>query len=187
MPQAAWPSGRASSLADRLMPRVLRISNKLWSLRHRIEIFDDAGTVIYSCSRASLFSRSFVVIAEQREVARIRRKLLSWTPIWLVEGKAGDFAIRTRVFSLRRVYDVKGGPFHGAQVRGNLWDVTFMIALGETLVARANKRLISLRDTHAIEVVQDDDASELFSVVAMIVILLHNRQKRDEDDEERSE
>ena len=186
MPQAAWPSGTASSFADRLMPRVLRIGNKLWSLRHRIEVFDDAGTVIYSCSRASLFSRSFVVIAEQTEVARIRRKLFSWTPIWLAEGKAGDFAIRTRVFSLRRVYDVKGGPFHGAQVSGNLWDVRFTIALGETLVARANKRLISLRDTHAIEVVQDDDASELFSVVAMIVILLHNKQKRD-DDEERSE
>ena len=132
------------------MPRVLRIGNKLWSLRHRIEIFDDAGTVIYSCSRASLFSRSFVVIAEQTEVARIRRKLLSWTPTWLVEGKAGDFAIRTRVFSLRRVYDVKGGPFHGAQVRCNLWDVKFIIALGETLVARANKQLIGLRDTHAI-------------------------------------
>ena len=169
------------------MPRVLRISNKLWSLRHRIEVFDDAGTAIYSCSRASLFSRSFVVIAEQTEVARIRRKLFSWTPIWLVEGKAGDFAIRTRVFSLRRVYDVKGGPFHGVQVSGNLWDAKFTIALGETLVARANKRLISLRDTHAIEVVQDDDASELLSVVVMIVILLHNKQKRDEDDEERNE
>ena len=82
---------------------------------------------------------------------------------------------------------MKGGPFHGAQVRGNLWDVRFTIALDETLLARANKRPISLRDTHAIEVVQDDDASELFSVVAMIVILLHNRQKRDEDDEERGE
>ena len=169
------------------MPRVLRIGNKLLSLRHRIEIFDDAGAVIYGCARASLFSRSFVVIAEETEVARIRRKLFSWTPTWLVEGRVGDFAIRTRMFSLRRVYDVKGGPFHGAQVRGNLWDVRFTIALGETLVARANKRLISLRDTHAIEVVQDDDSSELFSVVAMIVILLHNRQKRDEDDEERGE
>ena len=185
MPQAAWLSGTASRLADRLMPRVLRISNKLWSLRHRIEVFDDAGTVIYSCSRASLFSRSFVVISEQTEVARIRRKLFSWTPIWLVESKAGDFAIRTRVFSLRRVYDVKGGRFHGAQVRGNLWDVNFMIVLSETLVARANKRLISLRDTHAIEVVQNDDASELFSVVATIVILLHNKQKRDEERSER--
>ena len=165
------------------MPRVLRISNKLWSLRHQIEVFDDAGTVVYSCSRASLFSRSFVVIAEQTEVARIRRKLFSWTPIWLVEGKADDFAIRTRAFSLRRVYDVKGGPFHGAQVKGNLWDVKFMISLGETLVARANKRLISLRDTHAIEVVQDDDASELLSVVAMIVILLHDKQKRDDHED----
>lgn len=167
------------------MPRVLRISNKLWSLRHRIEVFDEAGTVIYSCSRASLFSRSFVVIVEQTEVARIRRKLFSWTPIWLVEGKVGDYAIRTRMFSLRRVYDVKGGPFHGAQVRGNLWDVNYTIALGETLVARANKRLISLRDTHAIEVVQNDDVSELFSVVATIVILLHNKQKRDEEWSER--
>ena len=82
-------------------------------------------------------------------------------------------------------YDVKGGPFHGAQVSGNLWDVKFMIALDETLVARANKALISLRDTHAIEVVQDDDASELLSVVAMIVILLHNKQKRDEERSER--
>ena len=89
------------------------------------------------------------------------------------------------MFSLRRVYDVKSGPFRGAQVRGNLWDVKFMIVLGETLIARANKRLISLRDTHAIEVVQDDDASELFSVVATIVILLHNKQKRDEERSER--
>lgn len=165
------------------MPRVLRIGNKLWSLRHRIEIFDDAGAVIYGCSRASPFARSFVVIAEETEVARIRRKLFSWTPTWLVEGKAGDFAIGTRAFSLRRVYDVKGGPFHGAQVKGNLWDVRFTIALNETLLARANKRPISLRDTHAIEVVQDDDASELFSVVVMIIILLHNRQKRDEDED----
>lgn len=162
------------------MPRVLRISNKLLSFRNRIEIFDDAGTVIYSCSRASFFSRSFVVAGGEAEVARIRRKLFSWTPTWLTEGKVGEFAIRTRLFSLRRVYDVMGGPFHGAQVRGNLWDVKFMIALDETLVAQASKRLISLRDTHAIEVVQDDDASELFSVVVMIVVLLHNRMRRDE-------
>ena len=58
-----------------------------------------------------------------------------------------------------------------------------MIGPGETLVARANKRPISLRDTHAIEVVQDDDASELFSVVAMIVILLHDKQKRDDHED----
>ena len=163
------------------MTRVLRISDKLLSLWDRIEIFDDAGTVTYSCSRASFFAlRSLVVVAGETEVARIKRKLFSWTPTWLVEGKAGDFAVRTRLFSLRRVYDVKGGPFHGAQVRGNLWDVKFMIALDETLVAQANKRLLSLRDTHAIEIVQDDDASELFSVVAMIVVLLHNRLRRDE-------
>lgn len=168
------------------MPRVLSISNKLLSLRDRIEIFDDAGTVIYNCSRASLFSfRSFVIVAGEAEVARIRRKLFSWAPTWLVEGKAGDFAIRTRLFSLRRVYNVEGGPFHGAQVRGNLWDVKFTIALDETLVAQANRRLISLRDTHAIEVMRDDDASELLSVVAMIVVLLHNRLRRKGADEER--
>ena len=167
------------------MPRVLSISNKLLSLRDRIEIFDDAGTVIYSCSRASLFSfRSFVVVEGEAEVACIKRKLLSWTPTWLVEGKVGDFAIRSRLFSLRRVHDVKGGPFHGARLRGNLWDVKFLIALDETPVARANKRLISLRDTHAIEVMRDDDASELFTVVAMIVVLLHNRLRRKAADEE---
>ena len=125
-----------------------------------------------------------MVNAGETEVARIKRKLFSWTPTWLVEGKAGDFAIRTRVFSLRRVYDVKGGPFHSAQIGGNLWDSKFMIALDETLVAQANKRLISLRDTHAIEVVQDDDAAELFSVIAMVVVLLHNKEKRDDDREE---
>ena len=168
------------------MPRVLSISNKLLSLRNRIEILDDAGTVIYSCSRASFFSsRSFFVNVGETEVARIKRKLFSWAPTWLVEGKAGNFAIRTRLLSLRRVYDVKGGPFHGAQVRGNLWDVKFMIALDETLVAQANKRLISLRDTHAIEVMRDDDASELLSVVAIIVVLLHNRLRRRAADEER--
>ena len=167
------------------MPRALRISNKLLSLRDRIEIFDVTNTVIYSCSRVSLFSpRSFVVIAGEAEVARIKRKLFSWTPTWLVEGKAGDFTIRTRIFTLRRVYDVKGGPFHGAEVRGNLWDARFLIALNETLVAQANKRLISLRDTHVAEVVKDDDAAELFTVIAMIVLLLHNKEKKEDDREE---
>ena len=170
------------------MPRVLSISNKLLSVRDRIEVFDDAGAVAYSCSRASLFSfRSFIVIAGGTEVARIRHKLFSWAPTWLVEGQAGDFAIRSRLLSLRRVYDVKGGPFHGAQLRGNLWDVKFLIALDETPVARANKRLISLRDTHATEVMRDDDATELFTVVAMIVILSHNRLKKRADDEERDD
>ncbi len=81
------------------MTRVLHISNKLLSLRDRIEIFDDAGTVIYSCSRGPFFSsRSFFVNAGETEVARIKRKLFSWAPTWLVEGKAGDFAIRSRLF-----------------------------------------------------------------------------------------
>lgn len=167
------------------MPKALRISNKLLSLRDRIEIFDVTGAMIYSCSRVSLFSpRSFVVVAGEAEVARVKRKLFSWTPTWLVAGKAGDFAIRTRIFSLRRVYDVRGGPLHGAEVRGNLWDARFTIALDETLVAQANKRLISLRDTHVVEVVKDDDAAELFTVIAMIVLLLHNRDKWQEDREE---
>jgi len=157
------------------MPRVLSFTNRLLSLRGRVDITDAQGVTAYEAvGKLALFSQTWRVTRDQQELARVRRRLLSWLPTWDVRCGNDAFRIRRRFWSWTRRYWVDDGPYLGAEVQGNFIDRNFTVSWAGQTLARASGRILTLRDRHVVEVL--DDANELFVVVAMLVLQLDRRE-----------
>jgi uncharacterized protein YxjI len=161
------------------MPRILTFSNALLSLRGRIEIGDEQGRPVYEArGEFSLFSPTWRVHAQGQEVVRLRKRLLAWRPTWDVQLGAQRMVVDRKLLSFTRVHRVHGGPYDGATLAGNLWDLSFAITRVQQVLARARSKLLSLRDVHTVEVLGSAPADELFVVAAMLVVLLDKRDNK---------
>ncbi|UUI59057.1 hypothetical protein [Aeromonas salmonicida] len=160
------------------MSKLLSINNKLRSLRGRLTITDESDEVAYDAQgEFSLFSLTWRLAKSGKEIATIRKKAFSWSPTWIINGELGAFIIRREIWSWVRCYRIIGGPFDGAEVAGNIWDMKFTISHHDQLIARAKGMILSLRDRHNIEVLQADPASESFTAIAMVTLQMDRRDE----------
>ncbi len=159
------------------MGRILTMTNKLLSFRGQIDICDANGTPQYQArGELSWLRQQWRLHQRGQEVAHMQSKAFSWKPVWQISGALGDFTVRrTSFWSMRKHYTVEGGPIDGATLTGSLWDRSFAIERGGVTLARASNALLSLRDRHQVEIVQDN--LELPCVIAMLVMLLDRRQE----------
>ena len=165
------------------MSRTLTISNQLLSLRGRMAIVDESGQPAYEARGSfALFRPTWRISKDSREVATLRRQILSWTSTWKIKSELGSFAIRRKLWAWRHRYKAIGGPFDGATLNSNLWDLNFVIGYRDAVLARASGTLLTLRDRQTIEVLQEGAPAELFTVIAMVTLHLdHRDEKRKRD------
>lgn len=162
------------------MSRFLSITNKLFSLRGRMEILDDQGNQAYEArGELSFLSPTWKIKRAGNEAAQVRKKILSLVPTWVVSGDLGEFTVKRKVFSWTRQYYTVGGKLDGAVVKGSIFDLSFEIRSGSEYLARASGKLLSLRDRHNIEVIGEP---ELFVVVAMVILLLDRKDEQESAD-----
>lgn len=159
------------------MAQVLTITNKLFSLRGSMSINDAAGKPLYGAQgEFAFFAPKWRIYQSEQEVASIQRELFAWSPRWQVGGSLGAFQIKRKLWSWVRRYQIVGGPFDGAEIRGNIWDLKFQITHDKALLAHAVGKILTLRDTHSIEVTNDDPKATLVTVIAMVTVLM-DRQR----------
>jgi hypothetical protein len=150
------------------MARVLVLKNKLSSFLGQIDVHTESEQLAYrAVSEWSWTSARWRLFQGERELAVLRRPWFAWMPAWQVGGALGEFAIE-RKWSIKRHYTVKGGTYDGTVISGNLWDMSFVIDSPAGPLARASNRLMSLRDRHQVEIL--DEEAELLCVVAMVVV-----------------
>lgn len=158
------------------MPKLLSIANKLLSLRGQIDITDDQGNSAYVAKgEFAFFSPTWRITAVGKEVAQIRRKILSWTSTWLVSGELGEFAVKSKYFSWTRQYYFVGGEYEAATIKGNFWGLQFEVRLGDDLIAQATGKILTLRDRQQIEILAEP---ELLTVIAMVIVHLDRRDEQ---------
>lgn len=166
-------------------PRTLTVANKLLSLRGEISIGDASGERAYVAKGQFSFFPTWRVYRGGVEVARIRRKVLAIRPTWLVNTDANRFQIKRKLLALRRRYYAVGGAHDGATLTGNIFDLSFDVRLADRSIARASGRILTLRDTHSVQVLGETAEDELFVVAAMLVLQLERRdeaRRRSNDD-----
>jgi uncharacterized protein YxjI len=170
------------------VPRTLTITNRLLSIRGRMEIVDASGQPAYEAHGSfALLRPTWRISKGSREVASIRRKILSFTSTWKVKGELGTFMIRRKLFAWRHRYKTIGGSFDGATLNSNIWDLKFVISYRDAVLARASGTLLTLRDRQTIEVLQEGDAAELFTVIAMVALHLDHRDEKSRREQEEKE
>ena len=153
-------------------PKTLHIARKLLSLLGKIEITDDAGTILYeSRARWSWLSQPWSIAQDGREVATVTRKLWSFTPIWNVSTNEENFILRGKLWSWRRQIMVVGGRFNGALLRGSLLDMDFELARHDQVIARAQAKMLTLRTRHSIDLLDTTPQAELLTAILMTHLL----------------
>ncbi|WP_089724400.1 hypothetical protein [Candidatus Thiosymbion oneisti] len=160
------------------MSKTLCITNKLLSLKGKMSITDESENLIYDTEgEFAFFNPTWRINKGQKEVAFIRRKVFSWTPTWIVSSFIGDFIIKRKIWSWVRRYTIIDGPFNGATANGNMWDLRFEITRQGRRIAHAKGKLLTLRDKHVIEVIEDDEPSELITVIIMVTLHLDRKSE----------
>jgi uncharacterized protein YxjI len=164
------------------MSRILTVDRKLFSWWRQVHrVLDERGQALYEMSwRWSWPARTWVVSRGGRPVAAMRRKLLAFAPTWIVEAAGARFLLRRKLLALRRRTQVIGGPFDGAELTGSLLGLSFRLERGGRLVARARERILTLRERHDVELLEDTPEAELLTALAMLNLLLQKEAEREE-------
>lgn len=158
------------------MTRVLSIANKLLSLRGRMDVTDEHGSLAYEAKgEIALISPTWRINSNEKEVASVRRKIFSLTPTWIVQCGSEEFKIKRKLFSWTRQYYAVGGSHDGTIVKGNIWDLSFKVLRNRNTIATATGNILTLRDRHNIEIVGE---GELFVVISMVVMHLDRLDAR---------
>lgn len=153
-------------------PKTLHIARKLLSLLGKIEITDDAGTILYeSRARWGWLSQPWSITQDGHEVATVTRKLWSFTPIGNVSTNEEDFILHGKLWSWRRQITVVGGRFDGALLRGSLLDMDFELARHGQVIARAQAKMLTLRTRHSIELLDSSPPAQLLTAIMMTHLL----------------
>lgn len=158
----------------------LRLNNKLASLSGTVRVIDQSGERALEIKGRSWFWPSYAFVRDGVEVARMRRKLLSLMPKWVVTGELGAFTVRRMVALGGRRYAVEGGAFDGAKARGSLLDLSFEVERGGRLLAKARGRILTLTDQHDVDIFENDPQSVLFSLVMVGVMQADRRVESSE-------
>jgi uncharacterized protein YxjI len=163
------------------MTRVLSIANKLLSLRGRMDVTDEHGSLAYEAKgELALIVPTWRINRDEKEVATVRRKIFSWAPTWIVQCGSEEFQIKRKLLSWTRQYYAVGGSYDGTIVKGNIWDLSFRVFRNQDTIATATGKILTLRDRHNIEIVGE---GELFVVIAMVVLQLDRRDARQESND----
>lgn len=159
------------------MARTLTFKTRIVSLLGRIDITDSNEQLAYYAKGefALLRRRWRVFNKDNQELLQIRHKRLAIRPTFVVSGQLGEMTLQRRFFSLKREYWVTGGPYEGATFKGNLLDLAFTVTHQQKLIAKASEKLLSLRDTHNVEIVTESPDDELFTVLAVVAMLLEKK------------
>jgi len=165
------------------MSTVLSISNKIFSLKGQMFIDDENGERRYDAKgEFAFFCPTWTLKNSTKELATVVKKFWAWSPTWNVQSEIGNFVIKRKLFSWTRTYNVVGGSYDGAIIKGNIWDLKFEISHKDKCIASAKAKILSLRDTHNIQVHETKNDAELFTTITMVVLHLDKQDDNNGSD-----
>lgn len=163
-------------------PKTLHIARKLVSLLGKIQITDDADTVLYEAKgQWGWLRKPWRITQGEQEVAVLARKLWSFAPVWEVDGRNASYPsylLRGKLWSWRRQVAAVGGPFDGAVLKGSLFDMNFELTFHGQVLARAQSELLTIRTRHSIVLLDTSPEMERLTAILMIHLLVEKGEER---------
>ncbi|TRY32047.1 hypothetical protein [Aliiglaciecola sp. M165] len=148
------------------MQKILTIKNKLLSVRGEMLFLNEADREIYSAKgEFSFINPTWTLLKGQHEIARIKRKLWSWSSKYMLETKQTSFELKRKSWSWTRKYLVLGGYFNGAVITGGFWDTSFEIVHRGKIIVKGDNELLSLRDTCHVTFYDDNQLDDLAAIL----------------------
>ena len=156
----------------------LYTSSEVFTLHHRIEITDDAGTVAYRAETQfpSIHDKTDIYAADGRHVAYFERKLISLHEIHYVDMENGrSFTLSNELMHL--IKDVTNIEGLGWIIDGNILQLNFTIKdeKGE-LLAVVNQKAFSIHDKFAIDIYKPEYEEEIVAIVITLQHMVRDRE-----------
>ncbi len=157
-----------------------QVTHKTLALGGDYTVRDESGSqVLYFDGKVFNFGGKKIVVldAKGKEVARIRKKLLSFYPAYVVRRKGNiPTIIRKCGFSIRNdfIIDVPGS--NDMRVVGDFIAHEYTIKRGSVDVARVSKKFFSAVDSYGVDI-QSGDPVILLSAVVVIDMVLYKKVK----------
>ena len=146
----------------------LLIKQRVFSWGDTYDVYDEQGNVKYYV-KAEIFSlghKIHVYDMQQREVAVIREKLLTFLPAFEVEIGGRIFGTIQKKFSLLRTkYEL---DYNGWSVEGDFLEWDYDVYSGSTPIIHISKELLHWGDTYTIDI--SNPADELHGLLLVIAI-----------------
>jgi uncharacterized protein YxjI len=151
--------GQDSDITDEHGRPVLRVDGKALSLRERLVLRDLDG----------------------REVAEVRRRMVSMRPAYEIEIGGEEAArIRKKLFTPfvdRYTVDIPGPD--DLELVGDLFDHDYTVRRGDAVVATVSKAYFTMRDTYAVDIPPGEN--ELLILAAVLALdLAEDRERREQ-------
>lgn len=164
------------------MPQLLSVANKLLSLRGAITLTDENEQSLFEArGEFALFTPTWRLYKGATELASIRKRIWAWAPTWDIESVLGSFVIKRKLWAWSRQYRVIGGGFDGAFIKGSFFDFSAEVVVGGKLIAKAQGKILTLRDRHIVELLDQVEDSVLFTAIAMVVMQLDRKAAAAQD------
>jgi uncharacterized protein YxjI len=151
--------GQDSDITDEHGRPVLRVDGKALSLRERLVLRDLDG----------------------REVAEVRRKMVSMRPAYEIEIGGEEAArVKKKLFTPfvdRYTVDIPGPD--DLELVGDLFDHDYTVRRREAVVATVSKAYFTMRDTYAVDIAPGEN--ELLILAAVLALdLAEDRERREQ-------
>ncbi len=158
------------------MPKFLNVANKLLSLRGAITLSDEYDQPVFEAKGEFAFlSPTWRLYKGSTQVASVRKRIWAWSRTWDIESVLGDFVIKRKLWSWSPQFRVIGSRFDGAAMSGGLFDLNAEIEVRGKLIAKVRGKILTLRDRHTVELLDQSDEAVLFTAIAMVVMQLDRR------------
>jgi uncharacterized protein YxjI len=164
------------------------IRERFFDIGDDFDITDEDGRKVFHVDGKVLSLRNRLVIEDLngREVASVHRHLVALRPTYEVTiGGEKAAEVRKNLFTPFRdkfTIDVPGPD--DLTMKGNLFDHEFTVERDGDEVASVSKRWLSLRDTYAVRIADNEDhVLILASVLALELALVREHQKKEDDND----
>lgn len=169
--------------------RTLMTSDKTFSLGGQTKIIDRDTKEIVHIAKGKVFSLSsawkiYNNDSEKVAISHVRKIFFSLVKKWKVTGDLGDFTIASKFWSWRRKYEISGGKFDGAILKGKFGNFSFDVIHNSEHILSAEKHLFSLTNKHSVEVFKKDLDIEHLATILMVAYLMDKKEEEDEMDDD---
>jgi uncharacterized protein YxjI len=138
------------------------------SIRDRYTIKDDKEQEVYQIE-GSIFEipkKFFIRDMSGKELAMVWKKPISFFPKFFLEVGGQEVAMIQKEFSFFKPrYSIQA---QGIEVQGDIWDMSFELFKNGRIIGRVNKKWLSIRDTYAIEVENEEQELLVLGIVLAI-------------------
>ncbi len=164
------------------------IRERFFSVGDDFDVLDEHGAKLYHVDGKVLSVRNKVVIEDPsgEEVASVHRHLIAVRPTYEIRIGGDEVAeVRKKLFTpFRDRFTIDLPNAEDLEMKGDLLDHEYVIEQGGYQVAQVSKRWLSVRDTYAVQTVDDIDPLLIIcSVLALDLAMAREEKSRAGDDD----